>query len=370
MRTFITFNTKDLIKNIKNLDFAYEIREKKNKLEVIKIYKNKRGRPFKITLPREIKICPEAVGLIVGEGYIGDRRFVFANSNERTISEVGYFLEQFKLPFYFYLELSMKDKSNNFINKSKTFWEAYLKIKLKRIRLRKEFNNITSHGTIHIGINNSLVAKLLKIIIKKSKDKIERSSSLSRDYLKGILAAEGNINIKKKTRCVYMIRISASKIEEREHYKRCLEKMGIKISCKDMPTISKQEAIKKKWKTEKGRAGAVIISRWDNFIKILQEGLLDLSRDKQQKFMNYFTNNKFTKQFLDFNGFIGKEFTMKQAKESFNLSGRALNRVLSFVKKGYISRRKLNENKFIYKLTNKYLKIYDILNSYQDNPIF
>jgi hypothetical protein len=367
MKTQILFNTRDLIKSLNSL--SYNIEDVGDKLKIVKKYANLKGRPFSIILPRKIQIYPEAVGLIVGEGYIGNRRFVFANSNKKAISEVCHFLEQFNLPFDFYLELSVKNKSNHFIYKSKFFWENHLKIKLKRIRLRKEFNNITLHGTIHVGINNSLVAKLLRIIIEKSKKAIEKSSSLSKDYLKGILAAEGNINIKKKTKCVYMVRISASKTEEREHYKRCLDKVGIKVFCKDMPTISKQEAIQRRWKTDKGRAGAVIISRWENFIKILQLGLLDLSRDKEQKFRKYFINNKFTRQFLDFKSFIGKEFTMKQAQNYFNLSGRSLNRVLSFLKKGYISRRELDKKRFIYKLTKKYISIYDILVSHQDIPI-
>lgn len=363
MRTYLNFNTSNLIRELDSLKYFYEIKNNKTNLKIIKKYKNRRGRPFSIILPKEIKISPEAVGLIVGEGFIGDRNFVFANSNEKAITEVLFFLKQFKLPLKFYLEISIKNKSKNFINQSKKFWENYLNTNINRIRLRKEFYNITKYGTIHVILNNSLVAKLLRQILEDSKNKIEKNRTLSIDYLKGILAAEGNINIKKNTNCVYMVRISASKKEERNHYKRCLEKVGIKISCEDMPTISKKEAKQRGWRTTKGRAGAVIISKWENFIKIFDMGLLDLNEDKKQKFLQSFRNNKFTKQFLDFQYFINKEFTMKDAQSHFRFTGRHVDRVLTLHESGYLSRMKINEVKFFYKLTKKYVDLCNKLSS-------
>lgn len=370
MRTYLTFKLTNLIKRLNSRDSFYSITERENNLNIIKNYVNKKGRPFSITLPRIIRISPETVGLIVGEGFIGDRSFVFANSNEKAIDEVLELLKQFKTPIKYYLEISIKNKSRKFINDSKIFWEKYLDLHINKIRLRKEFHNITNHGTLHIGLNNKLIVELLREIINISKKKIEKSKPLSAEYLKGILAAEGNINIKKSTSCVYMVRISASKQEEREHYRKCLENIGINVTCKDMLTVSKEEAKQKGWKTTKGRAGAVLISKWDNFIKILELDLLSLSDDKKQKFLKHLLNNKFTKQFLNFKYFLNKEFTMKDAQNHFNFSGRHLNRVSTFWKKGYISRKRINKVKFLYKLTKKYCKVYDILTSYQNNPTF
>jgi len=359
MRTCLNFDTKRLIKKLNSSKEFYEITSKESNLQINKIYIGKRGRPFSITLPREINISPEVVGLIVGEGFIGDRHFVFANSNEKAITEILRFLKQFNLPIKFYLELSIKKQPKNFINKSKKFWEKYLEINLDRIRLREEFYNITRNGTIHIIFNNALIAKLLKQIIKDSKKKVENNRNLAIGYLKGILAAEGNINVKKTTNCVYMVRISASKQEERDHYKKCLERVGIKLYCKDMPTVSKQEAKERGWKTTKGRAGAVIISKWENFVKILELDLLNINIEKREKFIKYFVNNKFTKQFLDFEYFINKRFLMKDAQKYFNLSGRNLSRVMSLRKGGYIKRKELNNKKFGYTLTKKYINLYN-----------
>lgn len=369
MRTFLIFNLKKLIKEINSPKEFYKIKESTGNLYITKKYKNKKGRTFSIDLPKEIKIFPEVAGLIVGEGYIGDRHFVFANSNEKAIEKVIEFLRQFNLPLKFYLEISTKGKAKKFVEECIYFWEKFLALKINKIRLRKEFHNSGNNGTIHISIYNSLVAKLLNQIINSSKRKIEKNKVLSVNYLKGVIAAEGNINVKKKTNCVYMVRISAKKQEEREHYKRCLEKTGIKIYCKDMPTISPEEGIGKGWKTTKGRAGAVIISRWDNFVKIFELDLLELSKDKQEKFIGYFINNKFTKQFLDFENFLNREFTMKEAQIHFGFGGRYVNRVLTLYHKGYISRKKLNKVKFLYKLTKKYVDFYNKLKSTLNNPI-
>lgn len=363
MKICLIFNTRKLVKKISSKTEFYEIKKQGNSLDITKKYKNKKGRPLSSKLPKQIIVSPEVVGLIVGEGYIGDRNFVFANSNEKAISEVIDFLKQFNLSIKMYLEISIKNKKKYFEDECREFWESYLKTTLKRIRLRKEFESITKHGTIHLIINNSLVAKLLREIIRISKTKIEKDKQFSINYLKGVIAAEGNINIKKPTNCVYMVRISATEQEEREHYRRCLEKVGIKIFCDDMPTISPEEGINRGWKTTKGRAGAVIISRWENFIKVYELELLDLHNDKKTKFLQYFFNNKFTKQFMDFGYFLNKEFTMKEAQGYFGFKGRHLNRVLTLLKQGYLSRRKINQVKFSYRLTDKYNKLYNKLNN-------
>ncbi|MAG45674.1 MAG: hypothetical protein CMH63_02810 [Nanoarchaeota archaeon] len=364
MKTFLNYNASDLIKRLIEKEDSYQIVDFKDSLKIIK--KRRWGKDAPIILPKQIKISPEVVGLIVGEGFIGERHFVFANSNERVIKTVKEFLIQLGLPIRNYLEISIKNQSKNFIKECKDFWEKNENIKIERIRLRKEFNNTTEHGTIHLALYNTLVSKLLKHIIELSKKKIEKNKKLSIGYLRGILAAEGNINVKKKTKCVYMVRISASKKEEREHYKKCLERIGMKIYCKDMPTVTKEESKIKKWKTAKGRAGAVIISRWENFIKILELNLLELHKDKDKKFRKYILNNKFTTLFLSMDGLQKKRFTMKEFQTYTRLSGRSVGRLLTLCKKGYIGRR-LIKNKYIYTLNKKY---FDLLNRLTSSPFF
>ncbi len=368
MRTLLNFNIEKLIKNF-DTEQNYIISKEKSSIFIKRQYKNGRGRPFSIKLPKRITISPETAGLIVGEGFSSKYSFVFANSNEKIIDEVLYFLKQFNLPIKMYIEISMKNKADRFISECKQFWETHLKLIIERIRLRREFKSLAKHGTLHLIISNSLVARLMSELIEESKRIIENNQGLSIKYLKGVIAAEGNVNIKKTTKCVYMIRISASKIKDRSHYKKCLKIAGIDISCKDMPTISKEEGKLRGWKTDKGRAGAVIISRWKNFIKILELGLLDLNENKKRTFLEYFPNNLFTKQFMECAPFLNKEFTMKDAQDHFKFKGRHVDRVLSLYKQGYLSRRKINKIKHVYKTTEKYVQLYEKLNRSLSSPL-
>ena len=354
MKLLLTYDLKKLMKNYKR---DYKITEKENLIGIENI--SKQGRPHLVKLPSKLTISPEVAGLIVGEGYLGGRSFVFANSNEKAIDLVLDFLRQFKIPVRMYLEISTKNVSKKFIKNSQYFWENHLNIKLDRVRKREEFNNITKNGTIHLCLNGKIICEIIEKIINLSKRKAEKNKNVSTSYLKGIIAAEGNINVKGKTNCLYMVRISATKQEERNHYKRCLNSSGVNIYCKDMLSVSKEEAKEKKWKTTKGRAGCVIISRWENFVKVLELGLLDLNIEKREKFIKSFINNKFTKQFLDFKYFIDRKFSMKDAQNYFNLKGRYLNRVLTLYNQGYIKRKKLNKVKFEYMLTKEYLNLYN-----------
>ncbi len=353
------FDVKDIIERVVSLKNFYEIKNKGRKLHVKRSSgKRKWFRPFEMELPKKVNISPEVVGLFVGEGFADKGTIVFANSNGEVISRMLTFFNQFGTKLRFYLEISTGGISRDFIENAKKFWESKYQIELSKVRLRNEFFNTTKYGTLHICKSNPILYMILREIIDICKLRVEEDKNLSLKYLKGIFAAEGNVNVKKDTKCVYMVWISAKKKEERNHYKRCLNNLGIYISCKDMPTISKTEGIAKGWTTNKGRAGAVLISKWDNFVKILNMGLLDLHEDKKHKFHEFFNNNKFTKQFLSFEHFLNKDFTMKEAQCFFGFKGRNVDRLLTLYKKQYIDRTFVN-NKYVYRLNDNYRLVYN-----------
>ncbi len=59
---------------------------------------------------------------------------------------------------------------------------------------------------------------------------------------------------------------------------------------------------------------------------------------------------------------------MKEAQIYFGFSGRKVDRVLTLYKQKYLSRRKMNNTKFLYKLNNKYRLTYDKLKPILNNP--
>ena len=257
---FLVFDSEKILEQICKAPLSFE-KVKEGYLMKRMVGVGFRGQKTQFIFPDKIKIKPSTAGLIVGEGYF-KRNFIFCNSNETVIKEIMDFLFQFNFKLHFVLEIAMKNMPKKFINESKIKWEELIKNKIKRIRLRNEFNNTSIQGSLHIALYNSLFPKVLEKILKIIKIKAENEEDIAQDYLRGIIAAEGNINVKSTTtNCLYMIRISAKRKEEREHYKKCLKRIGLNIYCQDMETISPEEGIKLGWKTNKGRAGAVIISK-------------------------------------------------------------------------------------------------------------
>lgn len=61
---------------------------------------------------------------------------------------------------------------------------------------------------------------------------------------------------------------------------------------------------------------------------------------------------------------------MKDAQRYFNLKGRHLSRVFTLYNQGYLSRKKINQVKFIYKLTKKYANLYNKMKPILKIPIY
>ena len=59
MKTLLTFRVKKLVRNLNSPTEIYEIEENKNNLNINKKYLNKKGRPFSVSLPKEIKLFSE-----------------------------------------------------------------------------------------------------------------------------------------------------------------------------------------------------------------------------------------------------------------------------------------------------------------------
>ncbi len=83
----LIFDTKEILAELcKNQHFTYL--EEESKL----LMKRTKGHNVQFLFPIKIKINPITVGLIIGEGYIDNRQFVFANSNEKIIKNILEFL--------------------------------------------------------------------------------------------------------------------------------------------------------------------------------------------------------------------------------------------------------------------------------------
>lgn len=305
----------------------------------------------------------QSIGLLQGELFRkNSRSFVFANSNPTSIKLIFDFLKKFAVPkrkISTYIEICGNNVNENLI---KNYWRNKIpeNVPIKKIRVRKEFVRTAHFGTLHVLYNSILFFNFVQKLIEFVADLAEKNKHIAIEYLKGIIAAEGNVNIKKKTKCVYMVRISAKEKKIREHYKRCLRRIGIKIKAKDMETILKEDGIKLGWKTVHGRAGAVLITTSDNFLKLLQMNIFELDQLKKEKFIKGFIKLKFLKPFFALLPFINKKFTRKD----FIMLGYKRGRLMYYGKLGFIKNIGIKSGSghpFLYKLSEKFSGLFQIL---------
>jgi len=372
-KNMLSFDTLSILKKIVASYTNYDILSKENAL-LLGWHRGRGNRNIEFAFPKNIRIKASTVGLIVGEGHLGERKFIWANSSTQIITSVLEFLKQFNIEYKTVLELCTKanHEEKKLIEKSERFWAEKTGLVIGSIRLRPEFFNTTKHGTLHISCNNTFLAKVIKEIIISAKKVVEKTEILASDYIKGILAGEGNVNIRKKTKCLIMVRISAKEEVERKHYKHCLNKTGIRLYSKDMKTISKEEGKRRGWKTDKGRAGAVLINRWENFVKMLLLNMFELSKEKENRFMKGFLENKFTKIFLDFKKFEKMAFSKKDMQKVIQAKSPPSDRIKTGIKNGFLIKIREScasrKESALYKLTPKYFTVLNKIS--EQSPIF
>ena len=108
MNQKIKFDTEGLLKKFCKQNKKYIYIKENDKLTIGKITKKHKSYWAKFIFPKQIELTPRVVGLIIGEGYIDDSRFAFANSNEKIIKHILKFLSQFEISPFLVLEVATK----------------------------------------------------------------------------------------------------------------------------------------------------------------------------------------------------------------------------------------------------------------------
>ena len=330
------------------------------KLESISKYKK-----CELILPNKIFIRGSVLGLLKGEmlqsrNSLSD--FVFANSNPIAINLVLEFLRNLKiniLDIRTCLEICCKDVDE--VEKLKKdaikFWKEKTGICIQKVKLRPEFKPRCIHGTLHLRISNKLLRAFLQILVNLGIEVAKSNKMFAIDFLRGLIAAEGNVNINPKTKCLRMVRISSKLESDRKDYKEILRCVGIEIFSKDMKSVSKEKANKLGWKS--GRGGAVLINRFSNFVLLLENRIFALCPEKEKKFLDGFVQMKSTKNLLRFRK-LPKRFSLKIMKEVFGLSSQPRDTKNHFLKLGFIrlvSGSGKSSDPFIFELTKRAKKV-------------
>jgi len=330
-----------------------------------------------LTLPNEFNVSGSVVGLLKGEMLFSKKClsiFVFANSNPIAINLVLELLKSLGVKIEnlsICLEISCKDVTNvnKLIENAIEFWSKNTNIfshRLKdKIKLRYKFKPNAICGTLHLRINNKILRGILQITTNLGIQVAKTNKIFAIDFIRGIIAAEGNININSKTKCLRMVRISAKLKKDREEFKKILRCIGIKIYSKDMRTIGKKEARELNWKSS-GRGGAILINRFSNFIVLLEVDAFAIYPEKRNNFLSGFIEMKSTKNLLRFKK-LPETFTLEIMKKTFKLSRKPIDTKNNFLKLNFIrqiSGTGRSNNPLIFKLTGRAEKVLGHINNY------
>ena len=123
------------------------------------------------------------------------------------------------------------------------------------------------YGTLVLEYKNNLFSQIIKNFVRKItyEQIVNEKEEHIRGYMRGIIAGEGCINDDPVSKH-YTVHISATKPEEREIYKKCLEKIGIEVK---VYTSYKE----------------MLISKRHNIIRLLKQRIMTLSKSKYAKFL-------------------------------------------------------------------------------------
>jgi hypothetical protein len=166
------------------------------------------------------------------------------------------------------------DKKEEFNNIKKKL----ISIGIKEHQFRKGKSKLinTKNVLIQLVFHNKLFKVIYLNLLQELKCSILVNKHHIKPYLKGLLAAEGCVRLRKQDNVLNDVKISASKKTTRNFIKKCLMNINI-IPSKDELTKGSE---------------AIIIRRYENFLKLREFNALDLHPKKQEKFINGLRNYK------------------------------------------------------------------------------
>jgi len=233
----------------------------------VKVKLKPSGRSKSILIKRFIELDRlffEGLGLWQGEGG-KSKGLYFGNNCPALINHFLNFVER-KLGIK-RDEFKVTVNSPNLNEKEETIkerWSRLLKIPRENFtkvcydaRIRKEYAQVYINGVVLLMVVKTLHEKLRKIILQ--------NTTYAASYIRGIIASEGSIHLK-KSGVLSHVAISTKNLDDMEFYKVCLMVLGIKST-----------------KYQEKRCAFPIYGK-PNFIKMLNLGLVSLHPEKKVKF--------------------------------------------------------------------------------------
>lgn len=287
--------------------YGFEIQKEILRNKILTWYKTQ-GRTVEFTFPRKLILNDKffiGFGLSIGDGLnnpsIENTHYNFSNSNFYLVKIISDWLEEFfeissnKLQIFLYTKTSNKNVKNSILEVEKLF-------SIKSAKLRIYFSERHSKDVLMIQTSNTIFQLIYSRLFHYLMPIIITNTNFRRSFLKGLFAAEGHIK-----RSIYNtiehIDFSFNPNNETslaEFIQNCLLIEGIKANIKK---------------------DIVYFCGYENMLKFYVISIIDLHKDKKEKFIRLCRNAHIIAHFN--NGLLDKlrnKISQKKLAENLGCS--------------------------------------------------
>lgn len=282
------------------------------------------------------------LGLIYGDGRTSMSEacaFTFTNKEPELVKTILDFLEDCfgiarkNVSWHTNLNTDMKN-NHEYINECEKNWQDYCGLEKEKIRNISWSDKVKAkYGIVHINYFNSSFRMIIQTLVESIQKYAEVVSEFSIPYIKGLIAAEGSVILKRKTGGLDSISIGNISQDGLRHFSSCLSCIGIDNSIK---------------------VKEIRIHGWRNFLKIQRFGLTDLYPEKRAKFESGLANSLKTVRLYRLK-YFSKPITSLDFANLLGYSTRdsAVQIIIKkFIRQGFLARKR-NGKSYFYQLTPK-----------------
>jgi len=159
-------------------------------------------------------------------------------------------------------------------NNARDFWSKEIGInknKIGSVYWYDQFNSeiVPNYGELNISFSCGVIRKLIDLLIKFSKTNSVKQIDFAIPFIRGIFAAEGEINLNGNR--VAQIGIASKFFEERKLYEKVIRRIGIKAKAST-------------------KTHHTVITGLPNFLKCCEIDISKLHTERKRKLVKYLTN--------------------------------------------------------------------------------
>lgn len=257
----------------------------------IKVCKKLRlpGRPNKpLLLPSQISVDTDFLvgfGIYYGEATVSDlvtNRIEVANTEPMLLCILLNFFRKFGISRkQIKVQIGIYEEDAEFTERDRLikFWSPKLKIPKKNFKTITVYNKIGSrkraarYGTVQLKYHSTLMKIFMRKFTTALIGKIQHDKNMCREFVKGLIAAEGNVEVRPESKSLKSVNVACTK--NKDEVFKFLEKMCIKPG------------------KYNSRMRAIRIQGIDNFKILLEMNLMTIHHQKYNSFLTSLRRHRY-----------------------------------------------------------------------------